>query len=110
MLNRKSCAAFAGALVLAATAAWADINVGVTRKLNEEGPRLTKAAKEGDDLRSAVRSSHIGLTNFPDAMGSRLVKLFVAACALRLVQPIADGRPVQEQVHDCKTAKGDHDT
>ena len=30
MLNRKSCAAFAGALVLVATAAWADINICVT--------------------------------------------------------------------------------
>jgi hypothetical protein len=35
-------------------------------KLNKEGPRLPKAAKESDDLLSAVRSTHIGLTNLPD--------------------------------------------
>jgi hypothetical protein len=40
---------------------------------------------------------------------TRLVRLFVAACALRLVQPTADARPVQEQVHDRKAAKRDHD-
>src|ERR1700686_4841376 len=40
------------------------------RKLNEEGPRLPKAAKERDDLRSADRSTHIGLTNLPDGIGA----------------------------------------
>src|SRR6202049_1399504 len=36
------------------------------RKLNEERPRLPKAAKERDDLRSTVRPAHVGLTNLPD--------------------------------------------
>ena len=39
------------------------------RKLNEESPRLPKAAKESDDLCSTVRSTHIGLTNLPDDIG-----------------------------------------
>src|ERR1700685_2540910 len=39
-------------------------------KLNEEGPRLPKAAKERDDLRAAVRSTHIGLANLPDGIGT----------------------------------------
>jgi hypothetical protein len=36
------------------------------RKLNEEGPRLPKTAKEGDDLLSAACSAYIGLTNLPE--------------------------------------------
>jgi hypothetical protein len=39
------------------------------RKLNEERPLLPEAAKESDDLGSTVRSTHIGLTNFPDGIG-----------------------------------------
>ena len=44
MLNRKSCAAFAGALVLVATAAWADINIGVT--LSATGPAASLGIPE----------------------------------------------------------------
>jgi len=40
------------------------------RKLNEEGPRLAEAAKESDDFRSAVRSTHIGFANLPDGIGA----------------------------------------
>jgi len=40
------------------------------RKLNKEGPRLPKAAKECNDFRSAVRSTHIGLTDLPDGIGA----------------------------------------
>jgi len=44
MLNRKSRAAFAGALVLVATAAWADINIGVT--LSATGPAASLGIPE----------------------------------------------------------------
>ena len=44
MLNRKSCAAFAGALVLVATAAWADINICVT--LSATGPAASLGIPE----------------------------------------------------------------
>jgi hypothetical protein len=40
------------------------------RKLNEEGPRLSKTAKEGDDLLSAARAAYIGLTNLPEGRGA----------------------------------------
>jgi len=44
MLNRKSCAAFAAALLLVATAAWADINIGVT--LSTTGPAASLGIPE----------------------------------------------------------------
>src|ERR1700730_14693889 len=44
MLNRTSCARFAGALVLVATAAWANINVGVT--LSATGPAASLGIPE----------------------------------------------------------------
>ena len=44
MVNRKSCAAFAGALALIATAAYADINVGVT--LSATGPAASLGIPE----------------------------------------------------------------
>ena len=39
------------------------------RELNEKSPLLPQAAKESDDLGSAVRSTHIGVTNLPNGIG-----------------------------------------
>lgn len=44
MLDRKFCAVFAGALVFVATAAWADINIGVT--LSATGPAASLGIPE----------------------------------------------------------------
>src|ERR1700680_2562224 len=46
------------------------LDYSAMRKLNEEGPRLPKAAKERDDILWAVFSTHIRLTNLPDTIGA----------------------------------------
>jgi len=68
MLNRKSCAAFAGALVLVATAAWADINIGVT--LSATGPAASLGIPEKSTfelLPNTIAGEKINLIILDDA-------------------------------------------
>jgi hypothetical protein len=46
------------------------LDYSAMRKLNEEGPRLPKTAKEGDDLLSATRTTCKRLTNLPEGSGA----------------------------------------
>ena len=68
MLNRRSCAAFAGALMLVATAAWADINIGVT--LSATGPAASLGIPEKSTfelLPNTIAGEKINLIVLDDA-------------------------------------------